>query len=168
MTRPLMLSFMLALVLTACTTNPPENQVKLEGTPAQSKLQFVDLQQFDSDLAHSLSKEMPTVEIDFYGKVTPNNLPERLRPWMASLEANGGTVRLASTESTVTTRSPLLLIGVLSSLWSAAKMGADIKSKLDYKKTKGYNATIYIKTAPDGEVVVEKVLLTQQPPVKVP
>jgi len=157
-----------ALGVTACATRPLESQDDPADALAQTKLQFVDLQQFDKDLSHSLSKAAPTVEIDFYGKVSPNSLPERLQPWMAAVEANGGRVKVASAESTVTTRSPLLLIGALTSLWSAAKIGAEISGKQDYKKAKGYNATIYIKTAPDGEAVVDKVMLTQQAAPKGP
>jgi len=119
-------------------------------------------------LGYSLSKALPSVEIDFYGKVSPNSLPERLQPWMAAVEANGGRVKVASTESTVTTRSPLLLIGALTSLWSAAKIGAEISSRQEYKKAKGYDATLYIKTAPNGETVVEKDLLTQHSSPKSP
>src|SRR5450830_382740 len=159
---------MVTLGVVACTTSPLESQDTQADTPLQTKLQFVDLQQFDKDLSHSLSKAAPSVEIDFYGKVSPNSLPERLQPWMAAVEANGGRVKVASAESTVTTRSPLLLIGALTSLWSAAKIGAEISGKQDYKKAKGYNATIYIKTAPDGEAVVDKVMLTQQAAPKGP
>ena len=164
----LMACLLWSLGVTACSTSPLQSQDEPADAPAQTQLQFVDLQQFDKDLSHSLSKAVPTVEIDFYGKVSPNSLPERLQPWMAAVEANGGRVKLASAESTVTTRSPLLLIGALTSLWSAAKIGAEINGKQDYKKAKGYNATIYIKTAPDGEAVVEKVMLTQQASSKAP
>jgi hypothetical protein len=157
----------LALAVMGCGSVPLDNP-KTEGP--KPELQFVDLQGFDRDLGASLSAPLPSVNIAFLDRVTPTAIPPRLQTWMAAVEGGGGKVSVvppgASSPpgSGVTPKSPLLLIGAITSLWSASKMANELSGKQNFSSAKAYDANIILKHDEKGEAVVEKIVFLQKKP----
>lgn len=149
----------LALALVACESNPTQS---VSAAPAKSELQFVDLQGFDRDLASSLSAPLPTVDVAFYDRITPSALPERLQQWMASVEAGGGSVKVVPPKSSVTAKSPFLLISAISTLWSASKTAREMSTQSQFRAAHAYDAEIILKQDDKGVAVVEKVVFVQR------
>ena len=152
-------SLVLSVLLSACAANPVE---PANTEPPKAALQFVDLQSFDRELSSSLSATLPTVNVAFYDHVTPSALPPRLQSWMASVEAGGGKVKVVPPPSTVAAKSPLLLLGLVTSLWTASKMAREMSSKAQLNVAKDYDANILLKTDDKGESVVDKVVFMQR------
>lgn len=132
------------------------------GSPPKSSLQFVDLQGFDRDLAGSLAAPLPNVDVAFYDRTSPNALPERLQRWMAAVEKGGGTVKVVPPKPTVGTRSPLLLISAISTLWSASTMAREMSESAQFRAAQAYDADIILKVDDRGDSVVDKVVFVQR------
>ncbi len=152
-------TLVVAFVLAACESGPM--QPVSSGSP-KAELQFMDLQGFDRDLAASLSVPMPKVEVTFYDRVAPSAVPERLQRWMASVETGGGTVKVVPPQAGATTRSLLLLISSISSLWSASKAVKDMSTQAQFNAAKMFDAEIILKRDESGEAVVDKVVFLQR------
>jgi hypothetical protein len=157
--RKLVFVWVAAMALAACESNPPMAQ---SSVPPKAELQFVDLQNFDHALAGSLSAALPKVDVAFYDRVTPSALPERLQHWMASVEAGGGTVKVVPPKSSVTAKSPFLLISAISALWSASKMAKEMSTNAQFKAARSYDAQIILKVDARGDSVVDRVVFIQR------
>jgi hypothetical protein len=144
---------------TAALANPAA--VSATPTPIESELEFVDLRSFDSALSGALAAQLPKVEVDFYNRVTPSDLPERLQHWMASVERGGGTVRVVPPPGSITPKDPLLLF---SALWNAIKLARAAAENAQRKPAQAYNAQILLKADPQGEAVVDKIVFLQRAP----
>ncbi len=149
----------MSLVLCACESNPTQ---KASAEPPKAELRFVDLQGFDQELSGSLSAPLPKVDVAFYDRITPSALPERLQQWMASVEAGGGTVKITPPKSTVTGKSPFLLISAATSIWSASKMAKEMALKNQFKAAQAYDAEIVLKMDDKGDTLVDKVVFVQR------
>jgi hypothetical protein len=145
-----------ALALAGCQQIPTAPEARTAAPKAQ--LQFVDLQGFDRDLAASLGAPLPKVDVAFYDRVTPSDLPDRLQKWMASVESSGGSVKVIPAPSSVTARSPFLLISAVSSLWTANKMLKEAAAAAQFKAAHAYDAEIVLKLDDKGDTVVDKVV----------
>lgn len=157
--KQLALALALAFVLLACESNP---STPAHAGPARTELQFMDLQGFDRELAASLSAPLPKVEVSFYDRVLPSALPERLQHWMAAVEAGGGTVKVTPPKSSVTAKSPFLLISAISTLWSASKMVKDMSTQAQFKAAQAFDAEIILKQDDKGESVLDKIVFVQR------
>lgn len=155
----LFIGLSVAVLLTACETNPSQ---ATNTAPAKPSLQFVDLAGFDKDLTQSLGSPLPKVDIAFYDRITPSAIPERLQKWMASVESSGGSVKVVPPPSTVTAKSPFLLLSAVSSLWSANKMAKEAAITAQYKAAHQYDADIVLKVDDKGDTVVDKVVFNQR------
>ena len=154
-------AFWLSLVLglAACESNPPTPPAVAS---AKAELQFSDLQGFDRDLAGSLSSPLPKVDVAFYDRIAPSALPERLQHWMASVEAGGGTVTVVPPPSSVTPKSPMLLISAISTLWSASKMAKEYAAKALFTPAHAYDAQIILKQDAKGDSLVDRVVFVKR------
>jgi len=152
-------SIALVFLLPACETNPASVS---SGAPPKAELQYIDLQSFDRDLGNSLQAPLPKIEVAFYDRITPSAIPTRLESWMAAVESSGGTVTVVPPKSTVTAKSPFLLLSVLSSLWTASKMAKEYSAKPSYKAAHGYDAQIQLKLDDRGDSVVDKIVFLER------
>lgn len=159
MTSKTLIVALLALTLSACGIDPT---LPASSGPPKPELQFVDLQSFDRDLTQSLQAPLPKVDVAFYDKVTPSALPERLQPWMAAVEAGGGSVKVVPPKPALASRSPFLLISAISSIWSASKIAKELALKGQYKTAQAFDAEIQLKLDEKGESVVDKVVFVQR------
>jgi len=119
-------SIALVFLLLAFETSPAPVS---SGSPPKAELQYVDLQSFNRDLGNSLQSSLPKIEVTFYDRATPSVMPARLVLWMAAVESSGGTVTVVPPKSTVTAKSPFLLLSALSSLWTASKVAKEYSAK---------------------------------------
>ena len=156
------------LALVACQTTqpsaatppaPPAAASVASVVPIASEIEFVDLKTFDSQLSGALGAQLPKVEVDFYNRVTPSDLPERLQQWMASVEKGGGSVRVVPPPGSITPKDPLLLF---SALWNAIKLARLAAENAQRKPAQAYNAQILLKADPQGEAVVDKIVFVQR------
>ncbi len=153
-------AFLVCTTLVGCA-DYPKSPDGAAAVPA-AQLQFVDLQGFDRNLAASLSAPLPSVDVAFYDRIAPSALPERLQKWMASVEAGGGSVKITPPPSTVTAKSPFLLISAITSLWTANKMAKEAAAAAQFRAAHAYNADVRLKVDDKGDTVVDKVVFTQR------
>ena len=158
-----MLSLVIGLSLAGCGTNAHQASADA-GSSRQhkSELQFVDLNAFDRDLAGSLSANLPKVDVEFFDRTSPNAMPERMQTWIASVEGGGGTVKVVPPKSSVAAKSPLLLIGAMSTLWSAYKTTKEVSTQAQFRSASAYDAEILLKADDKGGTVVERIIFTQR------
>lgn len=149
----------IAFWLGACSPNLLQSE---SPKAPKHELKFVDLQAFDRDLANSLSAPLPKVDVTFYDRIVPSALPERLQPWIASVESGGGTVTVVPPKSSVTAKSPFLVLGAISSLWSATKVARELSAKAQFNAAHAFDAEIILRQDDKGETVVDKVAFIQR------
>lgn len=149
----------IAFWLGACSPNLLQSE---SPKAPKHELKFVDLQAFDRDLANSLSAPLPKVDVTFYDRIVPSALPERLQPWIASVESGGGTVTVVPPKSSVTAKSPFLVLGAISSLWSATKVARELSAKARFNAAHAFDAEIILRQDDKGETVVDKVAFIQR------
>ncbi|AMC35174.1 hypothetical protein [Janthinobacterium sp. B9-8] len=149
------LSGTLILLLAACASGPNEAISK-----PQADIKFVDYKGFDRDLINSLNAPLPKIQVAFYEQITPNALPERVQKWMAAVEANGGKVDITvpKSNSTISAKSPLLIISVITSLWSANKMVQEVSGEAQFNAASLYNAEVILKYDESNKMVIDKII----------
>jgi hypothetical protein len=145
--------------MTGCGTVPtPQRQEKT----AEPKLQFVDLGGFDQNLANSLSAPLPSVDVVLLDRIAPSAIPMRLQTWMAAVESGGGTVTVVPPPADSQAKSPMLIIGLITSLWSASKMAAELAQKQQFAAAKQYDAQILLKRDSNDNTVVDKLVFVKR------
>jgi hypothetical protein len=162
--KPLATSLAVALVVLAtslggCATGPTS---KADAGPPKSELQFVDMPGFDKSLTGSLGAALPKVDVGFYDRITPSALPDRLQTWLAAVEEGGGKVKVTPPKPVAGTRSPLLIVSALTSLWSASKIAREMAAREQFKTAGAYDAEILLKLDDKGQTVVDKVVFSQR------
>jgi hypothetical protein len=153
--RIAILSMGLAVFVVACKTSPSAEK---STTQAKPELQFLDFQSFDKDLQNSLAAPLPSVEVTFLDRVSPNVIPDRLQKWMAAVEADGGQVQVIEPPPAFAPKDPFLLVSIVSSLWSASKVVREAAQSSQFNAAKGYDAKLILKNSEQGGTVVEKVV----------
>ena len=153
----------LTTVLLGCAPRVPLTE-PVAPASAQSKISFVDIGKFDRDLSASLLAQKTPVQIAFYEKVSPNQVPERLQKWISVVEAEGGKVLVEPPPNELVARSPLAAIGLLGSLISSLKSFAQFKSEQIYTAAKGKNVVIALERNPKGEVLISNIQFIQRTP----
>ena len=149
----------LAWLLAGCESSPVQS---VSAGPPKSELRFLDLQGFDQELSGALGAPLPRVDVAFYDRVTPSSMPERLQQWLASVETGGGTVKVVPPKSTVTAKSPFLLISAATTIYSASKMAKEMSFKNQFKPAQAYDAEILLKVDDKGDTVVDKVVFVKR------
>ena len=126
--------------------------------PPSEQVSFVDTVSFDRSLNSSLGANLDRVDIPVDDRVTPIAIPDRLNKWLAAVDAAGGSVKVkpVETEKEKTRAFPVILIGL------AAEVVRHLRSKPDekiYQPAANYDADILVRQGPDGERVIERVVL---------
>lgn len=132
--------------------------------PAQPKLNFLDVERFDTELSASMGAPLPKVEVAFYDRVTPSQLPERLQKWMAAVESRGGKVKVVEPPSALQTRSPMLLISAISSLWTANRTLQQASAEARFRVASDYDAEVLLRDDGKGGRVVDRIVFTRRGP----
>jgi hypothetical protein len=150
----------LVLMLTACASSKATLEEK--NTLAKPELTFIDLKSFDRELTAALSEPLSKVEVDFFDKITPSALPDRLQHWMVSIEDGGGSVKVLPPKSSVIPKNPFLIISLVTSLWSVSDMFKSVAHQTDYKSAHAFDAEIVLKIDEKGDAVVERVIFLKK------
>ncbi len=137
----------------ACSSNNLASRT----SETSNQLSFVDLSAFDKDLSASLGDKYESVDVAFYEKVSPNQLPERLQKWMSSVEQSGGRVNIEPPPGEVAPKDPFTIISLIASAIGGAKNFAEFKNNRTYEPAKERDAVISLERNAKGEVVVSKV-----------
>lgn len=154
--RALCLAVALGLAACQATVGP----LATDG-PAQPRIEFLDLQSFDRELSRSFSAPLEQVQVSFHDRTSPNKIPDRVQAWMAAVEEGGGQVKVISPPAPFESRSPLLILGAITSLWSASKTAAEMAAKAQYRSAGRYNAEVVLKLD-KGETVIDRIVFSQR------
>jgi len=150
-----------ALALVACNTTPVNSSDPI--TP-KAQVSFIDISKFDRELASSVGSPLEAVDVVFYDRVGPNNMPERLQKWLSAVEKNGGVVRVVPPPNEIAPRDPLALISLVGSLFTVIKNLAVINSDKIFETVKGRDAAIALERNASGELVVAKLQFIKRQP----
>ena len=145
-----------SLALAACASNVPLSSA-VETTPTGARLSFLDISKFDRDLSGSLQDKNASVEVAFYDKVSPNNVPDRLQKWISVVEVNGGKVLVEPPPNELVSRSPLAALSLIGTLITSIKGLAQFNSERIYESAKGRDAVITLERGSNGDVPVKAI-----------
>ena len=157
------LGLVFSLVLAACASNVPLSSA-VETTPTGAKLSFLDISKFDRDLSGSLQDKNASVEVAFYDKVSPNNVPDRLQKWISVVEADGGKVLVEPPPNELVSRSPMAAISLVGTLISSIKGFSKFNSDRVYEAAKGRDTVISLERNTKGEVVIHSIKFVRRAP----
>ena len=154
------------LALTACSSPPSESPAASSGATQQGPrtLSFVDYAGFDRELNAALKHNDPVVTVALYDKVSPNNTPDRLQKWLNAVERNGGRIDIQPPPNELSPKSPLALISLVGTLWSAIKATSDFRDSQLTQAVKGHDALISLERNAAGQVVIASVLFKKSAP----
>ena len=152
-----------SLALAACASNVPLSSA-VESTATGAKLSFLDISKFDRDLSGSLQDKNASVEVAFYDKVSPNNVPDRLQKWISVVEANGGKVLVEPPPNELVARSPLAALSLIGTLVTSIKGFAKFNSERIYEAAKGRDAVISLERNSKGEVLITTIKFVKRTP----
>jgi hypothetical protein len=157
------LGVVFSLTLASCAANVPISSA-VESTPTGVKLNFLDISKFDRDLSGSLQEKNSSVEVAFYDKVSPNNVPDRLQKWISVVEADGGKILVEPPPNELVTRNPLAALSMVGTLLSTIKGFTKFNSERIYETAKGRNAVIALERNSKGEVVINAIRFIKRAP----
>lgn len=150
------LGVLFSLVLASCASTVPISST-VEPTTTGAKISFLDIPKFDRDLSGSLNEKNKTVEVAFYDKVSPNNVPDRLQKWISVVEADGGKVLVEPPPNELVSRSPMAAISLVGTLISSIKGLAKFNSDRVYEAAKGRDTVISLERNSKGEIVINSI-----------
>ena len=145
-----------SLALAACASNVQLSSA-VETTPTGARLSFLDISKFDRDLSGSLQDKNASVEVAFYDKVSPNNVPDRLQKWISVVEVNGGKVLVEPPPNELVSRSPFAALSLIGTLITSIKGFAQFNSERIYESAKGRDAVISLERNSNGDVVIKAI-----------
>lgn len=125
---------------------------------APAGLPFLDLPRFDATLAAALQSPDPQVVVTFYQQVSPNQLPQRLQKWLTAIEQSGGVLDVAPPPGDLAPRNPVLLLSLVSGLWTSIKAWGDIKESHVLQAAAGHQATLQLARGAEGDIVVSRLV----------
>jgi len=125
-------------------------------TPAA--LPFLDLPRFDTALAAALHSPEPQVVVTFYQQVSPNQLPQRLQKWLTAIEQSGGALEVAPPPGDLVPRNPVMLLSLVSGLWTSVKAWGEIKESHVLQAAAGHQATLQLGRGAEGDIVVSRLV----------
>jgi hypothetical protein len=157
------LGVLISLVLASCSATVPISSA-VETTPTAAKISFLDVSKFDRDLSLSLKEKNTTVEVAFYDKVSPNNVPDRLQKWISVVEADGGKVLVEPPPNELISRSPMAAISLVSTLMTGIKAFSKFNSDRVYEAAKGRDTVISLERNNKGEVVINSIKFVRRAP----
>ena len=158
--KPLL--FVLSAVLAACATNVPLTS-SVESTVTGARLSYLDIAKFDRDLSGALKDKNASVEVAFFDKVSPNNVPDRLQKWISVIDSSGGKVLVEPPPNEFVSRSPMAALSLVGTLISTIKTFAKFNSERIYETAKGRDAVISLERNSTGQVVIKTIKFVNRP-----
>jgi len=164
--RPLIsirLSHLLAacLALSACQSNPSTKSAQDDVAPIVA---FLDADKFDHQLSASLSAPMAEITVPFYDKVSPNNMPERMKVWVNQVEKSGGKIQMSEPPSSsgVTSKNPFLIFSVINAIRTLITLEQKAEKEKVFASAKGHDVKILLAYNAQNEVVNDKIVFAKK------
>lgn len=148
--------FSICIALASCAANVPLTS-SVETTATGARLSYLDIAKFDRDLSIALKEKNNSVEVAFFDKVSPNNVPDRLQKWISVIDSSGGKVLVEPPPSEFVSRSPMAALSLVGTLISTIKTFAKFNSERIYETAKGRDAVISLERNSTGQVVIKTI-----------
>jgi hypothetical protein len=126
-------------------------------------IRFIDISKFDTDLERALKDNKVPINVVFYEKTSPNNMPSRLQKWVTAVEKSGGKIDIEPPPDEPRPRSPAMLIGLLGGLWSSIKAWGEIRERAMLDAVQTRNVSIHLERNPAGEIIVSSISFLLRP-----
>lgn len=149
-------------ILSACAANVSLTS-SVETTATGARLSYLDIAKFDRDLSIALKDKNNSVEVAFFDKVSPNNVPDRLQKWISVIDSSGGKVLVEPPPNEFVSRSPMAALSLIGTLISTVKTFAKFNSERIYETAKGRDAVISLERNNTGQVVIKTIKFVNQP-----
>lgn len=157
--------FALFLCLLCATLTSGHAQTGTLAVPQQnatpSPIQFLDLAKFDTLLSQRLKSSEPTVEVVFYDRVSPNQLPMRIQKWLTAVDQSGGSIDVIQPPGDLAPRNPALLLGLLGGLMSTLKAMGEIREEQLLQASAGHGVTFKLDKTPQGAIFIERLVFNR-------
>jgi len=143
--------FFLVMLISCASKSKQDEAMTITGEP-KSKINLFDSEKFDVNLGHSLSSQLPEVEVTVTAPFTTNDIPERLDKWLSAVSKNGGDVNVVAMKPK--TRGLFVVVDVIKlalGIYDGAKNLARLNT------TSNYDAKLFYQPK-DG--VVTKIVFT--------
>lgn len=129
--------------------------------PPKPEIAYIDTAAFDRSLTSSLGANLDRVEVPVDDRISPIAIPDRLNKWLAAVDAGGGSVQVkqVETDKGKSRGFPLVLIGLAVEV--VRMLRANPEEKL-YQPAANYDADIFVRQGPNGERVIERVVLRRK------
>ena len=148
--------FSICIVLASCAADVPLTS-SVETTATGARLSYLDIAKFDRDLSGALQDKNASVEVAFYDKVSPNNVPDRLQKWVSVIDSSGGKVLVEPPPNEFVSRSPMAALSLVGTLISTVKTFAKFNSERIYETAKSRDAVISLERDSTGQVVIKTI-----------
>ena len=155
------LVFVACLALSACETNPSTKSAQEDAAPIVA---FLDADKFDHQLSASLSAPMTEITVPFYDKVSPNNMPERMKVWVNQVEKSGGKIQMSEPPSSsgVTSKNPFLIFSVINAIRTLVTLEQKSEKEKVFASAKGHDVKILLAYNAQNEVVIDKIVFAKK------
>ena len=140
------------LMVMGCASHPPIPDLK-------GPLQFIDLASFDAQLRQAIAAKPDTVQIVFIDNVKPSQLPDRLKPWVDTLQNVGGDLTVVPPPGDLRPGA-FPLLGLLPSLWSL--LGNKNNDLTLQESLRGYDVQILLKETDAGDRLVQSIVFKRR------
>jgi hypothetical protein len=149
------------LALSACETNPSAKSPQDDAAPIVA---FLDADKFDHQLSASLAAPMTEITVPFYDKVSPNNMPERMKVWVNQVEKSGGKIQMSEPPSSsgVTSKNPFLIFSVINAIRTLITLEQKAEKEKVFASAKGHDVKILLAYNAQNEVVIDKIVFAKK------
>ena len=151
------------LLISGCASNVPLTATASTSSGV-SKIDFIDIAKFDQELSSSLKSQPSEIEVSFFNKVSPNNVPDRLQKWISVVEAGGGKVLVEPPPNESVSRSPFAALSLVGTLISSIKNFNQFNSEKIYESAKGRNVVIALERNSNSEVLISRIKFIKRAP----
>ena len=142
-------------LLAACASEPP-------APPPKESVGYIDTNSFDRSLASSLNAELETIEIPVSDRMSPVAIPDRLNKWLSAVDANGGNIQVKQIPDEQGGKQRGFPIAVIGLAIEVVRLLRGTPEERLYKPAANYDADIMVRQGPNGERVIERVLLKRR------
>jgi hypothetical protein len=156
LSRPaLACSLLVAALLAACASEPP-------APPPKEKVGYLDTTSFDRSLSSSLNADLETIEIPVTDRMSPVAIPERLNKWLSAVDANGGNIQVKQLPDESGGKQRGFPIAVIGLAIEVVRLLRGTPEERMYKPAANYDADIMVRQGPNGERIIDRVLLKRR------
>ncbi|MCK5876940.1 MAG: hypothetical protein KAG43_04840 [Candidatus Marithrix sp.] len=150
--KQILIYFLTIMFVSSCVSNPTQTEEGL------TNLRFIDTDTFDQNLSKSMIANTKSITISVIGKVSINEIPNRLGKWLSVITTKDGQVDFIPIipPQPIRTTGSIAVTAIIGLLPTAYDF---FKDKLHYGAAANYDANLYYKS---GSGLLEKVLFIKR------